>query len=147
MSRVFNCVSLVIIVVIIASLTPARAASNQPFFQGYWRCNSGQTLSVTPSLGPWLSYHSTQGSNRAQAYWYKDPSGGGWVNVGVDSSGGYWTMTSSGWQGNQLTFSGTYTNYSKANSQRQVITQNSPTAMTVQTWRNGTMIGQIGCNK
>lgn len=126
---------------------PAFAAGAQPFFQGYWRCQHGEVLNISPAFGPWLSYRTTRGSEIKQSYVYHDNVGGGWVNTGVDSSGGYWTMTSTGWQNDQLTFTGTYTNNARTQSQRQVMTRNASTAMTVQIWRNGTMIGQSGCNK
>ncbi|HEV2038115.1 MAG TPA: hypothetical protein VGQ96_05850, partial [Candidatus Eremiobacteraceae bacterium] len=68
--------SLFAIVILLASWLPASAASNQPFFQGFWRCAGGGTLNVTPSFGPWLSYRSTFGSDVAQSYLYHDMAGG-----------------------------------------------------------------------
>jgi hypothetical protein len=143
--RMLNFVSL-LVAVSVASAVPA-SATNQPYFQGFWRCANGQTLNITPGFGPWLSYKSTQGVSTAQTYIYHDTSGGGWVQVGVNSSAAYWTMTSPGWQGNTLTYTGTYTNSGRAHAQRQVITKNSNSAMTVQTWRDGSLAGQVGCNK
>jgi hypothetical protein len=126
---------------------PALAAGTQPFFQGSWRCQNGAVLNIAPAFTPWLSYRSTRGSAIAQSYVYHDNVGGGWVNTGVDSTGGYWTMTSAGWQGDQLTFTGTYTNNGRTESQRQITTRNASTAMTIQLRRNGSMIDQTGCNK
>jgi hypothetical protein len=146
MKRVF------ILVLLLATVTgaasgPASAAGTQPFFQGYWRCQNGAVINITPAFGPWLSYRSTHGSEIWQSYVYHDNAGGGWVNTGVDSSGGYWTMTSPGWQNEQLIFTGTYTNNARTESQRQIITRNAIGAMTVQLRRNGSMVGQTGCNK
>ncbi len=143
---------ILILVLLLAGVTSsgsgqAFAASTQPFFQGYWRCQQGEVLNIAPAFGPWLSYRSTRGDTIWQSYVYHDNVGGGWVNTGVDSSGGYWTMTSQGWQNEQLTFTGTYTNSARTESQRQIITRNSSTAMTVQLRRNGSMINQFGCNR
>jgi hypothetical protein len=142
----------VILVLLLALLTgtasrPAFPAGAQSFFQGYWRCQNGTVLSISPAFGPWLSYRATHGSAVSQSYVYHDNVGGGWVNTGVDSTGGYWTMTSPGWQGDQLTFTGTYTNSARTGSQRQIITRNASTAMTIQLRRNGSMVDQTGCNK
>ena len=134
-------------VVTSAASMPAAAAGAQSFFQGYWRCQNGAVLSIGPAFGPWLSYRAIRGSEVAQSYVYHDNVGGGWVNTGVDSSGGYWAMTSPGWQGDQLTFTGTYTNNARTVSQRQIMTRNASTAMTIQLRRNGSMIDQTGCNK
>jgi hypothetical protein len=130
-----------------AASGPASAAGTQPFFQGYWRCQNGAVLNIAPAFGPWLSYRSTRESTIAQSYVYHDNVGGGWVNTGIDSSGGYWTMTSPGWQNEQLTFTGTYTNNGRTESQRQIITRNASGAMTIQLRRNGSMIDQTGCNR
>ncbi len=146
MSRLVRFVSSLVLVALVASAVPVQAAS-QPFFEGYWRCANGNTLNVTSAFGPWLNYKSTGSGNTAQAFLSRDNVGGGWANVGVDSAGGFWTMTSSGWNGSQLTFTGTYTFAGKGLSQRQVITRNADRAMTVQTWRNGSLVGQLGCNK
>jgi hypothetical protein len=141
-----------ILVLLLAVVTgtasrPAFAAGTQPFFQGYWRCQHGEVLNIAPAFGPWLSYRSTRGSEIWQSYVYHDTVGGGWVNTGVDSSGGYWTMTSAGWQADQLTFTGTYTNNARTESQRQIITKNASNAMTIQLRRNGSQIDQTGCNR
>mgnify|MGYP001209478648 CR=1 FL=1 len=141
-----------IVVLLLAGLTrtgsgPALAAGSQPFFQRYWRCQNGAVINITQAFAPWLSYRSTRGSEIAQSYVYHDNVGGGWVNTGVDSTGGYWTITSAGWQGDQLTFTGTYTNNARTGSQRQIITRNASTAMTIQLRRNGSMVDQTGCNK
>lgn len=122
------------------------AAGSQPFFAGYWRCSVG-SLNVTPQFGPWLTYRSQSGGGVAQSFVYNDTAGRGWVNVGVDSAGGYWTMTSNGWQGNTLTYSGTYTNRGAGQPQRQVFTRNGYNSMSVATWRNGVVVGQNSCTK
>ena len=141
-----------ILVLLLAVVTgtasgPTFAAGTQSFFQGYWRCQNGAVLNIAPAFTPWLSYRGTHGSAIEQSYVYHDNVGGGWVNTGFDSSGGYWTMTSPGWQGDQLTFTGTYTNNSRTQSQRQIITRNASRAMTIQLRRNGSMVDQTGCNK
>jgi hypothetical protein len=125
----------------------AFAAGTQSFFEGSWHCQHGEVLNIAPAFGPWLSYRSTRGSTIWQSYVYHDDVGGGWVNTGVDSSGGYWTMTSPGWQNDKLTFTGTYTNNARTESQRQIITRNASTAMTIQLRRNGSQIDQHGCNR
>jgi len=126
--------------------TMVAAAGGQPFFAGSWRCTSGN-LNITPEFGPWLTYRSQSNGNISHSFVYSDAVGGGWVNVGVDSSGGYWTMTSAGWQGNTMTYTGTYTNRGSARSQRQVITRNGPNRMSIAIWRNGNLAGQTSCTK
>ena len=141
---------LAVVLAVVAAIVPAApssAAGNQPYFQGFWRCQGGVTRNITPGFGPWLSYRTTQGSQIKQSYVYHDNAGGGWVSVGVDSQGGYWTMTSTGWQNKVMTFNGNYSNYGRSQTQREVITWNSDRAMTVQLFRSGTMVGQTGCNK
>jgi len=64
------------------------AGGQQPFFAGSWRCGNG-SLSVTPAFGPWFLYRSQTPASNSQSFVYNDPVGGGWVNVGVDSQGGY----------------------------------------------------------
>lgn len=128
------------------ALAAPAAAATQPFFQGHWRCQ-GQSLDVNPSFGPWYIWRSNGGGNTAQSFLYHDTSGGGWVYHGVDSNGGYWSMTSRGWQNNQLAFAGTYWNNGAAQSMRQVITRNAGNAFTLQSWRNGNQVAQMGCNR
>jgi hypothetical protein len=128
-----------------APLTVA-AAGAQGFFAGYWRCSTG-SLNVTPEFGPWLTYRSQSGGGVGQSFVYNDAIGRGWVNVGVDSAGGYWSMTSGGWQGNTLTYTGSYTNQGRSQSQRQVFTRLSMSRFTVQTFRNGAVVGQNSCSK
>jgi hypothetical protein len=122
------------------------AAGTQPFFSGYWRCNSGD-LRVTPLFGPWFTWRSQSGGATSQATVYNDTSGGGWVNVGIDSAGGYWTQTSSGWQGSTMTYNGTYTNHSRSQSQRQVLTKVADNRFNVATYRNGALTGQNSCTR
>jgi hypothetical protein len=122
------------------------AAGQQPFFAGKWRC-TGYSLDVSSAFGPWFGWRFASGSNIIQMYIYHDTVHGGWVNVGVDSRAGYWTMTSSGWQGSAMTFNGTYTQTNQPAAQRLVITRNAGNAFTIQTWRNGNLAGQIGCNR
>lgn len=122
------------------------AAGTQPFFSGYWRCTGGD-LRVTPQFGPWFTWRSQSSGASSQAAVYNDTNGGGWVNVGVDSSGGYWTQTSSGWQGNTMTYTGTYTNHSRSQSQRQVLSKVGDNRFNVATYRNGALSGQNSCNR
>ena len=125
----------------------ASAAGVQEFFAGTWRCQGSHSLSVTRAFGPWYTWRSNAGNNTAQSFVYHDSQGGGWVWQGVDSTGAYWTLTSQGWQGNQLTFNGGFTNGGRTQSQRRVITRNAKSAFTLQTWRNGAMVNQLGCNR
>ncbi|GEM_PF-2094854 len=122
------------------------AAGTQPFFNGYWRCNNGD-LRVSAQFGPWYTWRSQSGGGTAQSSVYNDTNGRGWVSVGVDSSGGYWTQTASGWQGNTMTYNGTYTNHSRAQSQRQVLTKAGNNRFNIATYRNGVLAGQNTCTR
>jgi len=122
------------------------AAGMQPFFAGSWRCSSGN-LNVSQQFGPWFSWRSQSGNSISQSSVYNDSTGRGWVFVGVDSSGGYWTQTSNGWQGNTMTFNGTYTNQSRAQSQRQVFTRTAANRFNAATYRNGALVGQNSCTR
>jgi hypothetical protein len=122
------------------------AGGSQPFFAGFWRCGNG-SLSVTQAFGPWFLYRSQTSASNSQSFVYNDPVGGGWVNVGVDSQGGYWTMTSPGWRGNVLTYAGTYTNESVPRSQRLAYTRLGPNRVKVEIARNGRLVGQDTCTK
>jgi hypothetical protein len=143
MYRVMSLVLLLAVFVGLASTAPTSAADNQPFFKGYWRCNNGETLNVTPSFGPWMSFQSKS----VQAYAAIDSSTGSHWRVGIDSDGGFWSLTSPGWKGQHIVFTGTYTSHGTSKSMQQTITRNTNTAITVQTVRNGAVISTIGCNK
>jgi hypothetical protein len=146
MNRFFAALTLFVFLAGVGLCSLASAAGEQEFFVGHWRCQ-GQSLDVSRAFGPWYAWRSNSGSNSAQSFVYHDNSGGGWVWQGVDSTGAYWTLTSQGWSNNQLTFNGSYTNGGKEQSQRRIITRNSNSALTLQTWRNGSLVSQMGCNR
>jgi hypothetical protein len=146
MKRFFVASCLLVFLLDVGLSSKVSAAGAQEFFAGTWRCQ-GQSLNVSSAFGPWYTWRSNAGKNSAQSFVYHDNSGGGWVWQGVDSSGGYWTLTSPGWKGNQLTFNGSYTNVGTSQSQRRVITRNSKSAFTLQTWRNNSLVSQTGCNR
>ncbi len=143
MYRVMSLALLFAVIVGLTWVAPTSAADNQPFFKGYWRCNNGDTLNVTPSLGPWMSFQT----KTVQSYGAIDSGTGSHWRVGIDSDGGFWSMTSPGWKGQHLTFTGTYTSHGSSKPMQQTITKNSNTAITVQTVRSGAVISTIGCNK
>lgn len=141
-------------VVLISVNAALAAAGNQPFFSGTWSCqasaagqNVSSTLRVAPAFGPWFSYNYTSGSNTAQAYLYNDRNTGAWVRIGVDSSGGYWSETSSGWHGNQMIFQGPYTNYGRSSTHRSVITKTGDNSWRQVNSLNGVEQSTTACTK
>jgi len=128
----------------LATATPT-AAAEQSFFEGSWRCQQGMSLNIGRGFGPWYVWRSV-GRTEARAFIRKTNTGS-WINVGADSDGGWWSTTASGWQGVTLTFTGTYATIGASQSLRQVFTRNAQNAMTIQTFRNGSMVGQVGCNR
>jgi hypothetical protein len=145
MKRFFAASILVAFLAVVGLSSRASAAGEQNFFAGTWRCQ-GQSMNIGHAFGPWYMWRANAGSNTSQSFVYSN-AGGGWVWQGVNSAGAYWTLTSNGWQGNALTFNGTFTDNGNTQSQRRVITRNSSKAFTLQTWRNGSLVGQTGCNR
>lgn len=123
----------------------ATLGAEQPFFEGSWHCQQGMNVTVTRSFGPWYVWRSTA-ATESRAF-VRHTDSGSWINVGADSTGAWWSETSPGWQNSALTFTGTYGNVGSTQSLKQIFTHNSPRAMTIQTWRNGTLVGQVGCNR
>jgi hypothetical protein len=130
--------------IVVAAAHHARAAE-QPFFEGSWRCQQGMSVTVSRGFGPWYVWRSTA-ATESRAF-VRHTDSGSWVNVGADGAGGWWSETSPGWRNSALTFTGTYGNVGSNQSLKQIFTHNSSRAMTIQTWRNGTLVGQVGCNR
>jgi len=146
MNRIAPAWSLTVVIVALSIALAAPSSAAQPFFEGAWRCQHGMTLNVGRGFGPWYVWRSLTPANEARAFIRNTPSGT-WVNIGANNTGGWWTSTSPGWRGQTLTFTGTYGTLGSGESFRQVYTRNSPTAVTIQTWRNGSLVGQVGCNR
>jgi hypothetical protein len=130
--------------IVVATARHARAAE-QPFFEGTWRCQQGMNVTVNRGFGPWYVWRSTA-ATESRAF-VRHTDSGRWVNVGADSTGAWWSSTSPGWQNGALTFTGTYGNVGSNQPLKQIFTRHSASALTIQTWRNGTLVGQVGCNK
>lgn len=120
-------------------------SADQPFFEGSWHCQQGMRVTISRGFGPWYVWRSTA-ATESRAF-VRHTNTGSWINVGADGTGAWWSETSPGWQNSALTFTGTYGNVGMNQSLKQIFTHNSPTAMTIQTWRNGNLVDQVGCNR
>ena len=138
---------------VVSSAQPAPAPTMVPiakpdfssmmFLTGTWNCtqmlrgkqrpdtstttvsNDGMWM-VTQDAAPPFDQYRTVTINGTNFMTY-DPTIKKWVQVGVDSGGGYGIATSSGWQGNAITWTGKGLDGS---SGTDVITKNSDTQTT-----------------